>query len=384
MRNVSGRRIGFAGNVLVLTSLLAACGGSDQKEKVDWSDVGGYGDAILALSSVSTDVVSKLSSMHGSVILVESDGTFRAMETSGIENAQLGFSGDVLYASDIEADYRISGSDAERTERGKEIASQEDAVATSEGLLTVFNTGVGDDGEYYSDLILDDGTNRISGRIPGELWNVSSCGGNTLALLSSWQTPGRDLRLVRLVPDADASTITVEDVAAVNLPKGSPDQAVLGCSKDTWFVLQDRGPKRMDFLGEFTLAGSEEWTELEVGGDPGWGVAMCGTDGERLVLLDASAREIKLTDVSDGSVERLMDLPKSAEGSRDGISYTCRMHSDVLLLSSQNGGYGDPSYFWYDTEGTMLHEVTVTGLGRFLRDSGERETGTGVPLSMQP
>jgi hypothetical protein len=362
----------------VIAVALASC--ASEGEKLDPDDVDGYATAVLALTSQSDDGFLETARMAGSILLVDADGSFRAVETAGMNFASLSFLDGVVHASDIHADLRVSKKLVERVDRGFDFYAQEDAVATALGNLTVFNAGVGEAGDYHSPLLLDTGDIILMGELTGELWNVAACGEEVRALVSSWEKPGEDLRLERLVV-ADGE-LEVERVLDVDLPRGDPDLAWLGCSGDTWYLHLDLGPKRGYHVGEFDLNGELDWTRLDLPSHPDWGVQTCGLHDGALAYLDREVGTLNLVEVDTGKGTVLMELPVPDDASSSRVEHGCAHEDGVFRIDVQDGSYGDPTYYWYGSDGMLLRELTVNGLGTFLRENGESVTDAGVTLDV--
>ncbi len=121
----------------------------------------------------------------GYLVLVDSDGSFRAVETKRMDMMRPVWSDDGLYFTDEGSDYHLTGSGLTKTENAKATAQNLMFALPDGGTVGVYNGGYGDDGGYTNQVTATTAGNARRYDAQGNYFTGARCDGQVFGLTDS-------------------------------------------------------------------------------------------------------------------------------------------------------------------------------------------------------
>ncbi|MFT4288939.1 hypothetical protein [Nocardioides sp.] len=316
--------------------------------------------------------------LRGEVAIVQPDGSFSTIETTGMYAGTPRVDGDAVYFSDQAADYRMDSEGIEKRERsGPPNQIDQWGGGVSGRHLTVFNSGTRNSARYGWDVSVWDTKALLSTTLFREMWDSVACGSDAYFLMGPWHRRSKvgAARLLRLT--VAEHRIVVTKIGVIRSGRGGTRYRGLDC------VDGSQGP-RLSLL----RAIGRSWSvgQFEVGaGDPTW-IDVVGSNGPEIdryqtigtgdgyVMVDWEKSQVWRIDVDTGAFVKLFDL---AYGGTAG--YSLAGPQTLLVLA---GASDDLALTWYDlTSGAVTRHVPIGDLAEFF--DGRGEVIEGAPLSLR-
>lgn len=135
------------------------------------------GDAQYALyfSAPSPDIDG--ADGRGRVVLVDADGSVAVLPTAGMDNAQLVWTEEGLFFSDLQNDYRLDEAKLTVIESAKTDSQYAMHAMSSSSAVGIYNLGFSEDGGYTSQIVTTSGDASILAEVEGGYYITTNCDG---------------------------------------------------------------------------------------------------------------------------------------------------------------------------------------------------------------
>jgi hypothetical protein len=148
----------------------------------------------------SDEMFTEAGEVHepGYVVLVNADGSFRAVETKRMDKMRLAWSEQGIEFADESSDYRLTASGLTRSENPKPLAQNLMFALPAGGSIGVYNGGIGPDGGYINNVAFTVAGQTDSSKIEGNYFTGALCDGQVFGLTNM---PGAHASAAPKAPD---------------------------------------------------------------------------------------------------------------------------------------------------------------------------------------
>jgi hypothetical protein len=294
-------------------------------------------------------------------LLVKADGSFSALPTEGMYSGGTVVSDGSIFLSDATSEIRVDRDSVERRDRHDDNLLLDTVIAVGDEALTVFNTGPGY-GTYFSDVAAWTDEGLAKGRLRGELWGVTECGGEAYALLGAWRQPHARARIVRL--DVEGESVRLVTARHLETRFDAKEIASFGCV-GTLLTATAVGRKSF-YVSTLPVKGKAvDWRPVRRGNGtllrpPGTRL-VSGESGIFFVTRTGTATRV---DPSTGSASVLTRLEQ-------GNLYQYAISEGELVVGIE-GAEQDPVVVRVDlASGETIDRLVIDGMGKYLSGKSE-------------